>query len=92
LSVEYKVTVTFDLPVGIKLLPNAGDGFDKGKPGSWFIKWGIMRYYDDDGNFHQVKGRLCGGGQVIGEEVCDVDFKYPEEDNREAYGVSKKTE
>jgi hypothetical protein len=93
LQVTYQVSVNFDLPEGIKLHQYEGVGFDEGKPGSWFIRWGKLSYHDTEGKCHEVKGRLGSSGDTIGETVCDADFKRHEENpSEEAYGVGEATD
>jgi hypothetical protein len=90
-KVEHTVSVMFDIPKGTKLREYQGDGYEQCMPGSWYIKYGLFHYYDNDGIYKNITGYL-DDHNYIGDHICDNDFKRHEPGTEKAYGIEQATD
>jgi hypothetical protein len=57
LTTTYSISVIFELPEGVVLLPpDINAKAPEGTPFSWYIKWKTLNYIDFAGNVQEVEG------------------------------------
>ena len=55
ITTRYDTFIAFKIPNNVFLLPlDENETAEEGAYGSWWIKWGILNYYDQKGNKHQI--------------------------------------
>lgn len=55
ITARYSTNITFNVPNNVFLLPlDENDTAVEGSYGSWWIKWGILNYYDQKGNKREI--------------------------------------
>jgi hypothetical protein len=80
----YKVTDAFHIPDDLPLLSieeNEKQLSMSHRPWSWYIKWGVLYYFDEDLKQHDIQP--CSVGDCDKKYPRDVDDEKEEEDSSE---------
>jgi len=88
ITVWWRCSEKFTLPVGVKLLSPRGNQLaHSGDPFTWYVRWDTLHYYDKDGAEHEVKRSqkfdviLQPDGSTVRKQNTDhfcMEEKFPE--------------